>query len=117
MIPSTAMCMNCHIVATVKDSTLIEPLLEAAEAGAALRWERIHRLPEFVYFAHNVHIANDIPCATCHGRVEEMDVVRQAMPMSMSFCLDCHRNSNEYLPTQTAEGRPVGPENCGACHR
>ena len=115
-IPSTTVCMNCHSVASVADSTKIQPLLAAATAGVPIRWKRIHRLPEFTYFSHDVHVVKGIDCRTCHGLIEQMDVVRQVMPLSMKFCLDCHREPHEKV-AGLAPGTLVGPESCGTCHR
>ena len=57
-----------------------------------MRWIRVHKLPEYAYFAHNAHVAAGIGCVTCHGRIDEMETVTQMAPLSMSWCLDCHRN-------------------------
>ena len=114
-VPATSVCMNCHAVAQV-DSTRIAPVLASARSGEPIEWRRVHRLPDYVYFSHDVHIAAGTGCETCHGRVEQMTTVRQVMPMTMAFCLDCHRNAHEYWQAWMP-GEHVGPENCGACHR
>ena len=57
-----------------------------------MHWIRVHKLPDFAYFTHRAHVAAGIGCVTCHGRIDEMETVTQMMPLSMSWCLDCHRN-------------------------
>ena len=113
-IPATAVCMNCHSVAAV-DSPGVAVVRQLYEQGQAVQWERIHRLPDYVYFAHDVHIAAGVDCRSCHGDVRGMEAVAQVHELSMSSCLRCHRH-----PQSEAAGvKPdlVGPENCSACHR
>jgi hypothetical protein len=57
-----------------------------------MRWIRVHEVPDYAYFAHNVHVTAGIGCVTCHGRIDEMETVTLAAPLSMSWCLECHRN-------------------------
>jgi hypothetical protein len=78
-------------------------------------WRRVHRLPDFVYFAHNVHIQVGAPCETCHGDIRAMEVVAQVASLSMGACLECHRHARERVPGSAAD--LVGPENCSSCHR
>ena len=95
-VPPVATCMNCHD--SVKtESELLEPLRRAAKEGTAVRWVRVHDLPEFVYFNHSAHLTAGVGCVSCHGRVDRMDVVRQEEPLSMGWCLDCHRAPEEHL--------------------
>lgn len=89
-IPPVTTCMNCH--ASVRtESALLEPLRQAAREGTSIRWVRVHDLPNFVYFDHSAHLTAGIGCVSCHGRVDRMDVVRQEKPLTMGWCLDCHR--------------------------
>ena len=60
-------------------------------------WVRVHDLPDYVYFNHSAHVNRGVGCAECHGRVDRMDVVYQAKPLSMSWCLECHRNPGPRL--------------------
>lgn len=90
-VPPVSTCMNCH--ASVKtESALLEPLRAAWRDGGSIRWVRVHDLPDFVYFNHSAHLTAGVGCVSCHGRVDRMDVVRQDKPLSMGWCLDCHRN-------------------------
>lgn len=136
-IPPTAVCMNCH--RTVKrDSEKLAPIRESAATGRPMRWVRVHELPDFAYFAHNVHVAAGIGCVTCHGRIDEMEVVTQMQPLSMGWCLECHRNPGpnrrpvsevtnmKWMPPRDSAAlaarlqteRPVHPPvTCSGCHR
>ena len=97
-LPPTQTCMNCH--QTVKrDSALLAPIRDSAQSGRPMHWIRVHNLPDYAYFAHNAHVAAGIGCVTCHGRIDEMETVTQMTPLSMSWCLDCHRNPG---PQETA---------------
>ena len=62
--------------------------------GGVVHWERIHKLPDHVYFSHEWHVAAGVSCQTCHGPIEEMEVVYQYADLSMGWCIDCHRNDN-----------------------
>jgi hypothetical protein len=102
-----------------------------------MRWIRVHNLPDYAYFAHNAHVAAGIGCVTCHGRIDEMETVTQMTPLSMSWCLDCHRDPGPHrrprsevtnmkwtaprdvgtLAAQLGD-RPVNPPtDCSGCHR
>jgi len=90
-IPPTKTCMNCHSV-LFSDAEYLEPVRESFRTGKSIAWVRVHRLPDFVYFNHSIHISKGIGCSSCHGAVNQMPLVWQASPMLMSWCLDCHRN-------------------------
>jgi len=99
-IPPTQTCMNCH--SSVKnESPRLEPVRESWKTGKPIGWARIHDLPDYAYFNHSAHVNRGVSCVSCHGRVDQMDVVAQAQPLSMSWCLDCHRNPEKHL-------RPLG---------
>jgi len=83
--------MNCHNQ-VLKDDPRLEPIRESALSGRPIRWVQVHRTPDFVYFNHAVHVNRGISCVECHGTINKMDEVYHAQPLSMSFCLDCHRN-------------------------
>ncbi len=113
-IPTVDKCMNCHKVTKV-DSPNIKLLTAIYTSGKPMQWERIHSLPDHVYFDHRPHVHAGILCQTCHGEVQTMFVVYQNMSMRMSNCLGCHRKPKEALP---ADSKIVtGPEHCFACHR
>lgn len=95
-IPSSATCMNCH--RNIKaDSPRLAPLRESWATGQPIEWVRVHKAPDYVYFNHAVHVARGVSCVKCHGDVSKMDTVYQAQPLSMSWCLDCHRNPEQNL--------------------
>jgi hypothetical protein len=106
--------MNCHTVARKNKPEIIK-LTKYYEDGVALPWKRVHRVPDYAYFNHSVHVNRRIDCAECHGKVENMDVLRQVSEFTMGSCLECHRTA----PTRLAavSGIQKGPENCSACHR
>lgn len=129
-IPPTQTCMNCHSIVRT-DSARLAPIRESWTTGEPMEWIRVHRLPNHAYFDHSVHVTAGVGCVTCHGRIDQMDVVRQDQPLSMGWCLDCHRNPGPNLRprdqvtnmTWRATGpvtpvRPVNPpQNCSGCHR
>ena len=90
-IPATEVCLSCHSQIWNKS-----PLLDRVRAswfeGRPIRWLRIHRLPDFVYFNHAIHVNKGVGCVECHGRVDRMAAVEQVQPLNMGWCLDCHRN-------------------------
>ncbi len=95
-VPATSVCMNCH-TAIQANSEDLTPLLESVESGEPLRWVRIHDLPDFVYFDHSAHVTRGVGCVSCHGRIDTMTQVYQAEPLSMGWCLDCHRDPAPHL--------------------
>jgi hypothetical protein len=95
-IPSTALCMNCHSQIWNK-STRLEPVRASYFTGQPIAWERVHRLPDFVYFNHAIHVNKGVGCETCHGRVDQMPAIQQVAPLTMGWCLDCHRNPGPNL--------------------
>jgi menaquinone reductase, multiheme cytochrome c subunit len=95
-IPPTQMCMNCH--ASIKsESALLKPVRDSYADGSPVSWVKVHDLPDFVYFNHSAHINNGIGCVSCHGRIDSMEEVYQSEPVSMSWCLDCHRQPEQHL--------------------
>lgn len=134
MVPPTQTCMGCHAVVRA-DSPMLEELRESWETGMPVEWVRVHKLPEHAYFDHSVHVAVGVGCVSCHGRVDQMEVVELAEPISMQWCLDCHRDPAPFLrpPSEVTnmdwapqppdeellarlnEIRP--PEHCSGCHR
>lgn len=164
-IPDSDTCMGCHAqVKTAgggKDSPALAPLRAAYGNGRGdygnrkledgvhwepkpLAWVKVHLLPDYAYFSHAVHLKANVGCTSCHGRVDQMEIVRQVEPLSMGWCLECHRDPTPHIrpagvaPTQmdwaaTAESiaaakqklewqgdaRPElnPPTHCSACHR
>ncbi len=95
-IPPTKTCMNCHSQ-IFRDSPYLEPVRESFRTGKPVEWTRVHQLADFVYFDHSIHVNKGVGCATCHGRVDEMPLVRQVASLQMEWCLDCHREPELYL--------------------
>ncbi len=138
-VPTSQTCMNCH--RQVKpQSPLLAVVRASFETGQPVPWVQIHRVPDYVYFNHAIHVNRGIGCVECHGKVNEMPVVYHAQSLSMKFCLNCHRAPGTYLrepadvynlnsPTLAGAGRPDDaarlvrewnvkpPESCSGCHR
>lgn len=95
-VPPTQTCMNCH--ALVKpESPKITKVLESSASGMPIDWVRVHHVADYAFFNHAAHVNRGVGCVSCHGRVDEMEVVYQAQPMSMGWCLDCHRDPEPNL--------------------
>lgn len=139
MVPPTQTCMGCHAVVK-KDSPMLEPLRESWKTGEPVPWVRVHKVPDHAYFDHSVHLAAGVGCVSCHGRVDQMEVVSVTQPISMQWCLDCHRDPRPHLrpasvavtdmttpgpqdlePLSRQEIAAVSevqpPEHCSGCHR
>ncbi|HEY0481141.1 MAG TPA: cytochrome c3 family protein [Kofleriaceae bacterium] len=133
-VPATERCLGCHNQIW-NDTPSIAPLRDSAETGLPIRWQRVHSLPDFVYFDHSVHVRRGIGCVSCHGRVDEMAAVHQVQRLTMSWCLDCHRDPVPNLrpreritsmtwtpaPGEQAElarrYQPRSLTHCSTCHR
>ncbi len=139
-VPTSQTCMNCH--SQVKNqSALLAPIRASYESGDSVEWVRVHQAPDYVYFDHAVHVNRGVSCVECHGQVNEMEVVTHSKPLSMGFCLDCHRDPapslrDPKLVTQLDWEHPEGkagqradgekfihdwninpPQSCTGCHR
>ena len=90
-LPGASTCMNCHNV-VLKDDPRLQIVRDSAANNTPIPWVQVHKVPDYVYFNHAVHVDRGIGCVKCHGRVDRMDEVRHVESFSMSFCLDCHRN-------------------------
>jgi hypothetical protein len=95
-MPSTTTCMTCHSQ-LFTNTEMLAPVRQSLAENKPLRWTRVHRLPDYVYFDHSVHVTNGVGCTTCHGPVQDMPLMRQSMPLTMGWCLDCHRDPAPYL--------------------
>jgi hypothetical protein len=135
-VPPTKTCMNCH--SQVKtESPRLAKVRESYETGQPIHWVRVHMLPDYAYFPHNAHVKAGVGCSSCHGRIDQMERVHQAEPLSMGWCLDCHRdpephlrpvdevtnmnwdiNDNDYNPAEDPDRvREVNPpQHCSGCH-
>ncbi len=131
-IPSVNMCMNCHN-AIETDKPEIQKILTAYEENRPIEWVRVHNLPDLAYFNHKQHVAvGGLDCATCHGPIEEMDVVYQYSELTMGWCINCHRETevsskgNDYYKKlvelhNSSSKKPmtvedIGGLECSKCH-
>ena len=131
-IPSVNICMNCHN-AIETDKPEIQKILAAYEENRPIEWVRVHNLPDLAYFNHKQHVAvGGLDCATCHGPIEEMDVVYQYSELTMGWCINCHRESevnskgNDYYKKlvelhNSSSKKPmtvedIGGLECSKCH-
>ena len=95
-IPPTETCMGCHERVHV-DSEKLAPVRESWKTGQPIEWIRVHDLADYAYFNHAAHVTKGIGCVSCHGRIDKMEIVKQTEPLSMGWCLDCHRAPEEHL--------------------
>lgn len=95
-IPPTKTCMNCHSEIWSGSPTL-EPVRASFRTDTSIRWTRVHDLPDFVYFNHEIHVNKGVGCESCHGRVDRMPLTWQDSSLQMSWCIDCHRNPERVL--------------------
>lgn len=95
-VPPTSTCMNCHALIKTASPRLTK-LREAFATGQPMRWQKIHDLPDYAYFNHASHVTRGIGCKSCHGRIDQMEQVWQQEPLSMGWCLDCHRAPEKHL--------------------
>jgi hypothetical protein len=120
-----------------KESAALQPIRQSWADGRPVEWVRIHKIPDYAFFDHSAHITAGVGCSTCHGRIDQMVKVRQDQPLSMGWCLDCHRNPTPNLrhkdeitkmdwqprPVEVAANDPAinhnvnPPQNCSGCHR
>jgi hypothetical protein len=138
-IPPTKTCMNCHSQIWI-DSPMLEPVRASFRTDKSLEWIKVHDLPDFVYFNHSIHVRQGVGCATCHGRVDRMNLMWQEASLQMEWCLNCHRHPEQYVrprdqvfnmewqppSDQLTLGRHLVKEykiqvqqltNCSICHR
>ncbi len=118
-IPSVTRCMGCHKI-TAADKPEIKKLAEYLAKQEPIPWQRIYKVPEYVYFAHKPHIRAGVTCQTCHGPVETMSVVeaktgqnlandllnlvglaRRSAPLTMGWCVECHTENKASLECTT----------------
>ena len=131
-IPSVNICMNCHNAINT-DKPEIQKILTAYEENRPIEWVRVHNLPDLAYFNHKQHVAvGGLDCATCHGPIEEMDVVYQYSELTMGWCINCHRETevnakgNDYYKKlvelhNSSSKKPmkvedIGGLECSKCH-
>jgi len=96
LVPPTETCMNCHTLLGTDKATL-EPVRASWTENKSLEWVRVHDLPDYAYFNHSAHINVGIGCESCHGNIATMAKVEQKKPLSMGWCLGCHRAPEKYI--------------------
>ncbi len=144
-IPPTETCGNCHggnrvngtdLGTVFSTSELLEPVRKSLETRDPILWIKVHDTPDFVYFNHAAHVTRGVSCVECHGRVDKMEIVEQVKPLSMAWCIECHRNPEthirdpelvtqlDFLPPHENYGREwaeklgIKPNiSCSTCHR
>lgn len=107
-MPSTHTCMTCHSQIFTQ-TAMLQPVVLSAERGAPLHWNRVNNLPDHVFFNHSIHLAKGVACTTCHGDVGGMALTAKGQPLSMRWCLDCHRNPAPRLSDRADLFLPVAP--------
>ena len=101
-IPPTKTCMNCH-AQIWSTQPMLEPVRESYRTGKSLVWERVHDLPDFVYFDHSIHINKGIGCQSCHGQVNDMPFMYMEHSLQMEWCLSCHREPEKNLRPKSVQ--------------
>jgi hypothetical protein len=139
-LPPTYTCMSCHSQIW-SETAMLEPVRASLANDQPLRWNRVHDLPDFVYFHHGIHVQKGVGCKSCHGRVDLMPLTWKDQPLTMEWCLECHRHPERHLRPreevfnmawappdgdQLALGRKLVKDygipgdrltNCSTCHR
>jgi Cytochrome c7 and related cytochrome c len=95
-LPATEICMTCHSQLWT-GADVLAPVRESLATGGPLRWNRVARVPDYVYFNHSIHVNRGVACVECHGRVDEMPLMKRGEPFTMAWCLDCHRDPAPHL--------------------
>jgi|TARA_B100000446_G_scaffold121776_1_gene113744 formate-dependent nitrite reductase cytochrome c552 subunit len=144
-VPAADTCMNCHSAIRANDPKLEPVRASYKDQKKPVEWVQVHKLPDYVYFNHSVHVNRGVSCVECHGRIDQMDEVRHEKQFSMTFCLDCHRELSPENGDPNKRLRPLDKitdlayersgdtanrdrdfvkewhiktsENCSACHR
>ena len=144
-VPAADTCMNCHSAIRANDPKLEPVRASYRDQKKPVEWVQVHKLPDYVYFNHSVHVNRGVSCVECHGRIDQMDEVRHEKQFSMTFCLDCHRELSPENGDPNKRLRPLDKitdlayersgdtanrdrdfvkewhiktsENCSACHR
>jgi hypothetical protein len=136
-VPATQTCMNCHKLILPESEKLLL-VRESFAKNEPIEWVRVHKVGDYAYFHHAAHMRAGVGCASCHGRVNLMPVVTQQKPLSMGWCLDCHRaptdhlrpheeltnmdwsppeNQAEFANRVIKEKNIAPPTDCSGCHR
>lgn len=113
-IPPTELCMNCHSQVWA-DSPMLEPVRQSYRDNEPIQWNRVHDLPDYVYFDHSIHVAKGVSCYSCHGEVNKMPLIQRGASLQMKWCLDCHLDPAQNLrpPSEVTNFRWEPPEDAG----
>ena len=95
-IPPVETCMTCHSLVWT-EAPLLAPVRAAWRDDVPLQWTRIHDLPDFVYFRHDIHITKGVGCTSCHGPVDQMPLMYKENTLNMEWCLECHREPERQI--------------------
>ena len=95
-VPATQTCMNCH-TQIHRESPNLAKVRESYSTGMPIEWIKVHKIGDYAYFNHAAHVTRGVSCVECHGRIDQMEVVHRAQPLSMGWCLNCHRNPVDHV--------------------
>ncbi len=95
-MPPTYTCMSCHSQIW-KNAPMLEPVRASLREDKGIPWTKVHQLPDFVYFNHGIHVQKGMACTECHGRIDHMPLAWKEKPLTMEWCLNCHRNPEENI--------------------
>ncbi len=118
-VPSTQQCMGCHAVVSKEGRPELDKVAQSWTDNQPIAWEKIHDLPDFVYFNHKPHVRAGVQCTECHGQQDEMGVAQRGATLQMGWCLDCHAQ-HESIDTNygdKAELRRAELKDCYTCHK
>lgn len=100
-MPTSETCMKCHSEIWTT-APVLAPVRASFVSKTPIEWRRVHNLPEFVYFDHSIHVSKGVGCVTCHGRVDKMSMTYQYAPLTMEWCLECHRTPEKFIRPRDA---------------
>jgi hypothetical protein len=110
-VPAVSVCVGCHLyIGTVREKPGVKQLFDYWEKKEPIPWVRVYYLPQFAQFKHKPHLRAEVECQTCHGKVEEMDVIGLNQPLKMNWCVNCHRDTKGQANVEHA------PTDCTICH-
>jgi len=101
-MPPVERCMGCHRFVLLRNPGVVA-LHRYWDERKAIPWIKVYTLPRFVHFSHEAHVLAQVDCARCHGDVASMRRVARVAPLTMGWCIDCHRASR-------------APDDCLTCH-
>lgn len=112
-IPPAQVCMNCHKQVLPEHPEILK-VSAALRAGTPIEWARVNWLPDHAFFDHGIHVTAGVECQRCHGDVQAMGRVEQAAPLTMGFCVDCHRDVSQGPAGRRTQASAL--TDCAVCH-